>query len=199
MGKKDRKPPVVNNIHELNLEIDYDKLAEAIVKARQIETKNEQDKKEAELKEWRKSIGIKDYDEKKGLIKRVLLFLNHFWVFIKLLFYPKKKKMQVSMVNAVMQSVTAVFFHAIKFVLWVLSSMFIVVCFFHGNMMFSFINYFFYFSCALMSFMLASIFRLMAIETEQITERERVLGIFTAVMSVTPMIEIIVAFFKEVI
>ena len=86
MGKKDRKPPVVNHIQELNLEIDYDKLAEAIVKARQIETKNEQDKKEAELKEWRESIGIKDYDEKKGLIKRVLLFLNHFWVFIKLLF-----------------------------------------------------------------------------------------------------------------
>ena len=32
----------------------------------------------------------------------------------------------------------------------------------------------------------------------QITERERVLGIFTAVMSVIPMIEIIVSFFKEV-
>ena len=35
-------------------------------------------------------------------------------------------------------------------------------------------------------------------ETEQITDRERVLGIFTAVMSVIPMIEIIVSFFKEV-
>ena len=33
MSKKDRKQPVVNNIQELNLEIDYDKLAEAIVKA----------------------------------------------------------------------------------------------------------------------------------------------------------------------
>lgn len=37
MGKKDRKPPVVNNIQELNLEIDYDKLAEAIIKAKKIQ------------------------------------------------------------------------------------------------------------------------------------------------------------------
>lgn len=34
MSKKD-KPPIVNNINQLNLEIDYDKLAEAIVKAQE--------------------------------------------------------------------------------------------------------------------------------------------------------------------
>ena len=33
MAKKKDKPQVVNNIQEMNLEIDYDKLAEAIVKA----------------------------------------------------------------------------------------------------------------------------------------------------------------------
>ena len=33
MAKKKDKPQVVNNIQELNLEIDYDKLAESIVKA----------------------------------------------------------------------------------------------------------------------------------------------------------------------
>lgn len=33
MAKKNEKPQVINNIKELNLEIDYDKLAEAIVKA----------------------------------------------------------------------------------------------------------------------------------------------------------------------
>lgn len=40
MGKKDRKPPVVNNIQELNLEIDYEKLAEAIVKAQDKSSEN---------------------------------------------------------------------------------------------------------------------------------------------------------------
>ena len=40
MAKKKDKPQVINNIGELNLEIDYDKLAEAIVKA-QSENKNQ--------------------------------------------------------------------------------------------------------------------------------------------------------------
>ena len=35
MAKKKGKPQVINNIQELNLEIDYDKLAEAIVKAQE--------------------------------------------------------------------------------------------------------------------------------------------------------------------
>ena len=33
MGKKREKAQVINHIQNLNLEIDYDKLAEAIVKA----------------------------------------------------------------------------------------------------------------------------------------------------------------------
>ena len=65
-------------------------------------------------------------------------------------------------------------------------------------MAFGFLNHVYYIGLAIIAFMLASIFRLMAIETEQITDRERVLGIFTAVMSVIPMIETIVSFFKEV-
>ena len=35
MAKKKNSPQVINNIRELNLEIDYDKLAEAIVKAQE--------------------------------------------------------------------------------------------------------------------------------------------------------------------
>ena len=35
MTKKKEKPQVINNIQELNLEIDHDKLAEAMVKAQE--------------------------------------------------------------------------------------------------------------------------------------------------------------------
>ena len=38
MAKKKDKPQIINNIQELNLEIDYDKLAEAIVKANKKES-----------------------------------------------------------------------------------------------------------------------------------------------------------------
>ena len=198
MAKKKDKPQVVNNIQELNLEIDYDKLAEAIVKAKQIEEENVAKKKASELEEWQNSIGVNKHEDKKGLKKQFFVFFNSIKVFLNLLFFSKKKKIRVSMTGAFMQSITAIFFHVIKVMLWILSLAFISVCVFHGNMAFSLLNYVYYIGFAIIAFMLASIFRLMAIETEQITERERVLGIFTAVMSVIPMIEIIVSFFKEV-
>ena len=43
MAKKNDKPQVINNIQELNLEVDYDKLAEAIVKAQNALTIQEND------------------------------------------------------------------------------------------------------------------------------------------------------------
>ena len=43
MAKKKEKPQVINNIQELNLEIDYDKLAESIVKAQE-KSENEANK-----------------------------------------------------------------------------------------------------------------------------------------------------------
>lgn len=45
MAKKKDKPQVINNIQELNLEIDYDKLAEAIVKAQSKTEKQRKEKK----------------------------------------------------------------------------------------------------------------------------------------------------------
>ena len=198
MAKKKEKTQVINNIQELNLEIDYDKLAQAIVKAKQIEEENAAKKKAADLEEWKKSLGVNKHEDKKGIKKKIYVFCNNVKVFFNLIFFSKKKKVRVSMTGAFMQSITAAFFHLIKVMLWILSLAFISVCIYHGNMAFSLLNYVYYIGFAIIAFMLASIFRLMAIETEQITERERVLGVFTAVMSVIPMIETIVTFFKEV-
>lgn len=44
MAKKKDKPQVINNIQEINLEIDYDKLAEAIVKAQEKTTASSESK-----------------------------------------------------------------------------------------------------------------------------------------------------------
>lgn len=198
MAKKKDKSQIINNIQELNLEIDYDKLAQAIVKAKQIEEENAAKKKAADLEDWKKILGVNKHEDKKGIKKKIYVFCNDVKVFFNLIFFSKKKKVRVSMTGAFMQSITATFFHLIKVMLWILSLAFISVCIYHGNMAFGLLNYVYYIGFAIIAFMLASIFRLMAIETEQITDRERVLGIFTAVMSVIPMIEIIVSFFKEV-
>ena len=161
-SKKD-KPQVINNIGELNLEIDYDKLAEAIVKVRQIEEENDAKKKAADLEEWKRSLGVNRHEEKKGIKKKIYVFCNNVKVFFNLIFFSKKKKIRVSMTGAVMQSITAMFFHMIKVMLWILSLAFIGVCVYHGNMTFGYLTYVYYISFAIVAFILASVFRLMAI------------------------------------
>ena len=201
MGRKKKDANIIN-IDELEIEskveIDYDKLAQAIVKAKQIEEEIAAKKKAADLEEWKRSLGVNNHEDKKEIKKKLFVFFNRAKVFLNLIFFSKKKKVRVSMTGAFMQSITAMFFHMIKVMLWILSLAFISVCIYHANMAFDLLNYVYYIGFAIIAFMLASIFRLMAIETEQITDRERVLGIFTAVMSVIPMIEIMVSFFKEV-
>ena len=198
MAKKKDKPQVINNIQELNLEIDYDKLAEAIVKAKQIEEENATKKKAEELAAWRKSIGINNHDDKEGIIKTVSVFFNRLKVSTKIIFYPKKKKLYNSMTGAFMQGITTAFFNLIKWFLWLLSAAFILSIFLHGEVEFTILDYITCVGRAILAFVVAGIFRLMAIETEQLTDRERILGIFTAVVAVIPMIESIVSLFKEI-
>ena len=58
MAKKKDKPQVINNIREMNLEIDYDKLAEAIVKAQKNEDANNCTCKTKEKKSFKKYIQL---------------------------------------------------------------------------------------------------------------------------------------------
>lgn len=198
MAKKKDKPQVISNIQELNLEIDYDKLAEAIVKAKQIEEENATKKKAEELAAWRRSIGKKDHEDKKGLMKKIFVVCNRIKVSTKIIFYPKKKKLYNSMTGAFMQGITTAFFNLIKWFLWLLSAAFILSIFLHGEVEFTILDYITCVGRAILAFVVAGIFRLMAIETEQLTDRERILGIFTAVVAVIPMIESIVSLFKEI-
>ena len=66
MAKKKDKPQIINNIQELNLEIDYDRLAQAIVKAKQIEEENAAKKKAADLEEWKKILGVNKHEDKEN-------------------------------------------------------------------------------------------------------------------------------------
>ena len=115
----------------------------------------------------------------------------------KILFYPKKKKLYNSMTGAFMQGITTAFFNLIKWFLWFLSATFILSIFLHGEVEFTILDYITCVGRAILAFVVAGIFRLMAIETEQLTDRERILGIFTAVVAVIPMIESIASLLKD--
>lgn len=199
MSKKKDGTQVINNIGELKFEIDYDKLAEAIVKSREIEKEKVIKKKNEELIKWKKDIGVNTHEDKKGIKRKFFVFGNNIKIFFKLIFFSSKNKVRISITGAFIQGITAVFFHLIKFILWILSLAFISIAIYHGNMLFSILDYVFHLGLAFVAFLLASIFRIMAIEVEQMNDRERVLGIFTAVMSIIPMIELITDLFKEVL
>lgn len=92
MAKRKDKSQIINNIQELNLEFDYDKLAQAIVKAKQIEEENAAKKKAADLEEWKKILGVNKHEDKKGIKKKIYVFCNNVKVFFNLIFFSKKKE-----------------------------------------------------------------------------------------------------------
>ena len=76
MGRKKKDANIIN-IDELEIEskveIDYDKLAQAIVKAKQIEEEIAAKKKAADLEEWKRSLGVNNHEDKKGIKKKFLI------------------------------------------------------------------------------------------------------------------------------
>ncbi len=193
------KKTIVNNIKELNFEIDYDKLAEAIVKAQQIERENEKKEQEESLNKWRKEIGYNEHAEKKGLIKIIFCFCNRLKLTWKMMFISRKKHIVTSPTSVFFQGLTSMFFSIIQFILTLLAIAFAVTLFVHPDISYGFSDYFMQCALAVLSFMLSRIFRLMAIETEQMTDRERILGVFTAVVSVYPLVEKVIEIVKAVV
>lgn len=201
MAKRNKNPNIIN-IEELEIEnkfeIDYDRLAAAIVKAQKIEKENEEQAKEAALRKWEKEIGYNDHADKLGLSRKVLCFLNRFKVVWNIMFISKKKHIVTSPTGAFIQGLTASFFRVVQKLLVLLSISFVAIVVYHPNVEFGMLEYFMCGSFAILSFMLSRLFRLMTIEIEQMSNQEQVLGVFTAVVSVIPLIEKIAELLKGV-
>ena len=90
MAKKKDKPQVINNIQELNLEIDYDKLAEAIVKAQNKASEISDETEETELGFW-KSVWyiIRNKNKKSGsvLAESMSMLLSLVFNILAILFF----------------------------------------------------------------------------------------------------------------
>lgn len=201
-GKQKQQQPQAIHIEELEIEnkveIDYDKLALAIVKAKQIEKENEKKEKEEVLSKWQKEIGYNEHAEKRGLVQKLLRLCNGIKVVWNIMFISKKKHIETSPTNAFIQLLTSGFFYLVQFVLTLAAVCFVGAMLYHPNVKYTFVEYFIATTYAVGSFMLARLFRLMAIEIEQMSNREQILGVFTAVMSVFPLIEKVIELFKGV-
>lgn len=171
----------------------------AMLKVDEIKEENAVKKKEEELQEWQAFIGYKDYSNERGIKKAVLSFLNNIAVLFKIMFFSKKKRLEVSATGVLLQSFMSIFFHFIKIILFILALLFIVIIFYHPNLEFSVISRVGCVALSLISFFFSGVFRLMAIEVDQMSDREKIFGLFAAVMSVIPLAETIAGFVRGVI
>lgn len=83
-------------------------IARAIVEAEKVKAQEEADRREADLREWHKVIGCKNYDNK------LLNALNYFKVFFKILFLPKKHMKGNTASVVLLKSFISLFFWAME-------------------------------------------------------------------------------------
>lgn len=187
--------------------IDYDKLAEAIVKANRIIKEDEQDlalkQKEQENKEWNETLGYKIYPEDETGIKKVLHSLRNSIVVCWNSFNLNPRKIKDdTVVFLLMQSVVSLFFSVLKIILYLGSALFLLL------FVLSFIpDYAWPISHKIMSllisiflFIYGRMFRLAACEIDNMTDRQYVVGIFSGLSAflalIVAIISLIVAVMK---
>lgn len=198
MAKKKNNPTVVNNIESVNVDIDYDKLAEAIVKAQKIEKEQQIKEKEQAFIEWRNSLGYKEYSNKNKIAKKFLTFGNRIKVLFKLMFLPKNKRIETSFSAIFLQTLLIGFFNFLKHATLISSILFIGFIFYHPEIDFEKHDYIVLSVLAILSFLYSRLFRLISIEIDQMNDKEQLLSLFTAVVAIVPLFEFVFDFLKGV-
>ena len=169
---------------------DYNKLAEAIVKAQQKADKIEKEKliveekkKHTELMEKRKEVlGEKDFSYIDNKIwRKIREFFNAIKVIIKILFLNKENMKYFSAVDSLIKTVTIGGIMIIRFILYVMSII-IFVCAFCGADIIPCI------STAIAVFMFAQLFRIAENEIDLITNKEYVVAVCAIVITALSLI-----------
>lgn len=198
MAKKKNNTTVVNNIDSVNVEIDYDKLAEAIVKALKKEKEQLDKEKQESFNEWRKSLGYKDYSDKRGFVKLIYTFGNRFLFVLRLMFISKKRKIETSFSATLLQTVLVGVFNVLKYGTLFSSFLLVVFMFYHPSIIWKNYYYFILFGLSIVSFVYSRIFRIVSIEIDQMSDKEQILSLFTAVIALVPLVELVTDFLKGV-
>ena len=182
----------------INNEIDYDKLAQAIVKAQKIEKEQQIKEKEQAFIEWRNSLGYKEYSNKNKMARKFLIIGNRIKIFFKLMFLSKSQKIETSFSAIFIQKILSGFFNFLKYGTLISSLFFIGFMFYHPEIDFEKYHYIVVSGLAILSFFYSRVFRLISIEIDQMNDKEQLLSLFTAVVAIIPLVEIAFNFLKGV-
>ena len=176
------------------IEIDYDKLAEAIVNAHQQIDKNkiieQERKRKEELKEWHKIVNYREYNDNLGKIKIILCNIRNamcgFWALIN---FNRENAQNDFTTFSLLQFATEILFNIIKWFFYTTS--FLVFLYAIQNSKYLLIVY------SLLIYTFARIFRIASFEIANIKDRQYIIAIFSAITSFIALIIAIIAFFKR--
>lgn len=166
---------VINNINHLNLEIDYDKLVDAIVLAKQKEKDNNISEMQEKQKQRLQEIG---YKEHKNPIMR---WLNKLCICLKILLKPKKYMNEYMGISMVMAMALSFVFKLIEYLLYILSVFLIYVVF--KEKLYSWLM------VSIFSLVFARLFRMANIEMENSpTEKNYIVSVFSSIVAITALV-----------
>lgn len=201
MSRHNKKNHGNSNTIINNTEIDYDKLAEAIVSANnKLKEQEEYDKKKnsyANQKELNKIIGIKEYPITKNIFKHKLHEIrNNFSVLFHIIFFKEKNAKYDVVTFGLLQFATVSIFSICKYFLYLFTLVLLIMTFIvvsNEELIFNFQPV--YFLYASLIFLFSRIFRVAEFEIKHITDRNYLIGILSATTCFFAMLVAIIALF----
>ena len=205
MSRKKNRQNNTTNIETVNVEanIDYDKLALAIVKAQQIvKAENEKarvEEAEAKKKDWHKVVNFVEYPDNEAWHKKAIHTIRNFLcTFCTLLTFKKKSATEEHITYNLLRLCGSSIFGIIKWILYWFTICFLFSSFFtiqQRTIYFDFNLYYIGFS--VFSFIFARIFRIASYEIENSNDRQSIISVFSVTTCFLAMIFALIALFKE--
>lgn len=179
------------------VEIDYDKLADAIVAAHERIQKDTTRMSAEDIRRWQEVIGRKDYSHIKNRIKRACLNgINFVRCTLKLLFLKKKDAKTDRTTFVLLKTLLVDIFSLAKWFLYLLAFSLTLSSFYDTAQQKIGVTfnglYIFY---ALFAWIVARMFRLAALEVDNMEDRNYLLAIFSSVTSFVAMTLALIALF----
>ena len=180
--------PIINNYTvekiESKIELDYSKLAQAVLDAEQMrqqaEEKLAEEKRQEILKQRVEALGEKDFSYiKNWFVRNLRTALNKLAVFIRLLFVPKEIAKNISAVDSLFRAATSGLFFIIRIVLYVITAVLLYLLVTELNLV--------YFLYGIAAFVSAQIFRIAQIEVDYMKDREYLMAIFASIIAIVSL------------
>ncbi len=199
MGRNKSKSTVINNIDSVNLQIDYDELAQAIVKAQKeadaIAEKENQESLEKEYQEIvqqrKKYLKEKDFSHINcRFLRNIRTFLNQLRVFKRMLFIPKKEIKLFSAIDGLISSFTIGLLFIVRIILYVFALLFILSVFKGNHIAVSLLISF-------VTFSIAQLIRIAQYEVERLKDRDYVLALFVGILTIFSIIVSVLTLFPD--